>query len=90
MIYVMVEYFSKSDVKTISWSVQLAAIADVMGAPIAMTQKQREALPPEMRKSMREGAKGMFASFYFLIFLVWSLKGSLIILFLRLTYVSYL
>jgi hypothetical protein len=56
-----------------------------MGAPIAMTQEQREALPPEMRKSMREGAKGMFASFYFLIFLVWSLKGSLIILFLRLT-----
>jgi hypothetical protein len=56
-----------------------------MGAPIAMTQEQREALPPAMRKSMREGAKGMFASFYFLIFLVWSLKGSLIILFLRLT-----
>ncbi|RII21512.1 hypothetical protein CUC08_Gglean000674 [Alternaria sp. MG1] len=57
----------------------------IMGAPIAMTQEQREALPPAMRKSMREGAKGMFASFYFLIFLVWSLKGSLIILFLRLT-----
>jgi hypothetical protein len=63
----------------------LTVAADVMGAPIAMTQEKREALPPEMRKSMREGAKGMFASFYFLIFLVWSLKGSLIILFLRLT-----
>ncbi|KAI4626886.1 uncharacterized protein J4E87_004227 [Alternaria ethzedia] len=58
---------------------------NVMGAPIAMSQEQREALPPATRKSMREGAKGMFASFYFLIFLVWGLKGSLIILFLRLT-----
>jgi hypothetical protein len=36
-----------------------------MGAPIAMSQEQREALPPALRKSMREGAKGMFASFYF-------------------------
>ncbi|EUC47017.1 hypothetical protein COCMIDRAFT_91396 [Bipolaris oryzae ATCC 44560] len=54
-------------------------------APIAMTQEQRESLPPAMRKSMREGAKVMFASFYFLIFLVWSLKGCLIILFLHFT-----
>ncbi|RAR00454.1 S-adenosyl-L-methionine-dependent methyltransferase [Stemphylium lycopersici] len=58
---------------------------NIKGAPIALTQEQREALSPAMRKSMREGAKGMFASFYFLIFLVWSLKGCLIILFLRLT-----
>ncbi|EOA84378.1 hypothetical protein ACJQWK_00898 [Exserohilum turcicum] len=58
---------------------------NVKGAPIALTQEQREALPPAMRKSMREGAKAMFASFYFLIFLVWSLKGCLISLFLRFT-----
>ncbi|KAF2016212.1 hypothetical protein BU24DRAFT_462393 [Aaosphaeria arxii CBS 175.79] len=57
----------------------------VVGAPIAMTQEQREALPDAMKKSFREGAKGMFASFYFLIFLVWSLKGTLIFLFLHLT-----
>jgi hypothetical protein len=56
-----------------------------MGAPIAMTQEEREAFPPEVRRTMREGAKGMFASFYFLIFLVWSLKGCLIMLFLHLT-----
>ncbi|EMD67069.1 hypothetical protein GGP41_007003 [Bipolaris sorokiniana] len=58
---------------------------NVTGAPIAMTQEQREALPPATRKSMREGAKAMFASFYFLIFLVWSLKGCIIVLFLRFT-----
>ncbi|KAH6882882.1 hypothetical protein BKA58DRAFT_464786 [Alternaria rosae] len=49
---------------------------NVTGAPIAMSQEQREALSPAMRKSMREGAKGMFASFYFLIFLVWSLRST--------------
>lgn len=40
-----------------------------------------------MKKSMREGAKAMFASFFFLIVMVWSLKGCLIMIFLRLTYV---
>ena len=86
LIYVMVEYLSKLTAASPSVSNQSTNTSpDVMGAPIAMSQEQREALPPAMRKSMREGAKGMFASFYFLIFLVWSLKGSLIILFLRLT-----
>lgn len=40
-----------------------------------------------MKKSMREGAKAMFASFFFLIVMVWSLKECLIMIFLRLTYV---
>ena len=82
----MVEYLSKFTIASLLMLNPFTnATPDVMGAPIAMSQEQREALPPAMRKSMREGAKGMFASFYFLIFLVWSLKGSLIILFLRLT-----
>jgi hypothetical protein len=86
LIYVMVEYLSESTIAVNSTSRFLTdTTSGIMGAPIAMSQEQREALPPAMRKSMREGAKGMFASFYFLIFLVWSLKGSLIILFLRLT-----
>lgn len=59
----------------------------VAGAPIALTQEQREALPDSMKVSMREGAKGMFASFFFLIMIVWSLKGCLIMLFFRLAYV---
>ncbi|KAH6616291.1 hypothetical protein C7974DRAFT_416442 [Boeremia exigua] len=57
----------------------------VVGAPIALTQEQREVLPGPMKKSMREGAKAMFASFFFLIMMVWSLKGCLIMIFLRLT-----
>jgi hypothetical protein len=61
--------------------------AAIVGAPIASTQEQREALSDSMKKSMREGAKGMFASFFFLIMMVWSLKGCLIMIFLRLTYV---
>lgn len=86
LIYVMVEYLSEPTTAVSSKSDHLTdTTSGIMGAPIAMSQEQREALPPAMRKSMREGAKGMFASFYFLIFLVWSLKGSLIILFLRLT-----
>ncbi|KAG9193649.1 hypothetical protein G6011_03684 [Alternaria panax] len=86
LIYVMVEYLIES---TLAVSSALDCLTDttlgMMGAPIAMSQEQREALPPAMRKLMREGAKGMFASFYFLIFSAWSLKGSLIFLFLRLT-----
>jgi hypothetical protein len=86
LIYVMVEYLSESTTQVISKSEHVTDnTPGIMGAPIAMSQEQREALPPAMRKSMREGAKAMFASFYFLIFLVWSLKGSLIVLFLRLT-----
>ncbi|XPS96239.1 hypothetical protein M3J09_005511 [Ascochyta lentis] len=57
----------------------------IVGAPIAFTQEQREALPDSQRHSMREGAKAMFASFFFLIMMVWSLKGCLVMLFLRLT-----
>ncbi|EAT78478.2 hypothetical protein SNOG_14241 [Parastagonospora nodorum SN15] len=57
----------------------------VMGAPIGLTQAQREALPTAMKISMREGAKAMFASFFFLICLVWSLKACLIVFFLNLT-----
>jgi hypothetical protein len=56
-----------------------------MGAPIGLTQAQREALPTAMKISMREGAKGMFSSFFFLICLVWSLKACLIVFFLNLT-----
>ncbi|KAF3042448.1 hypothetical protein E8E12_009556 [Didymella heteroderae] len=57
----------------------------IVGAPIAFTQEQREALPDSRKKSMREGAKAMFASFFFLIMMVWSLKGCLVMIFLRLT-----
>ena len=58
----------------------------IVGAPIAFTQEQREALPDSRKKSMREGAKAMFASFFFLIMMVWSLKGCLVMIFLRLTF----
>ncbi|KAF2640460.1 hypothetical protein P280DRAFT_543151 [Massarina eburnea CBS 473.64] len=57
----------------------------VVGAPIAFSQAEREALPTAMKISMREGAKAMFASFFFLICLVWSLKACLIVFFLNLT-----
>lgn len=85
MIYAMVEFLSKLQKDYLDGNPRTNIEGDVKGAPIALTQEQREALPPAMRKSMREGAKAMFASFYFLIFLVWSLKGCLISLFLRFT-----
>lgn len=38
---------------------------------------------------MTKGAKGMFASFWIYIQLIWSAKAVLIVLFMRLTYVHH-
>ncbi|ETS84554.1 hypothetical protein PFICI_02579 [Pestalotiopsis fici W106-1] len=57
----------------------------VLGAPVGFTQEMREALTPQQRISYEAGAKIMFSCFFILIFLVWSLKGCLIFLFLSLT-----
>lgn len=59
--------------------------AAVIGAPILLTDKQREALPVAAQDSFREGAKWMFSCFFVLIFMIWSLKGCLVFLFLGLT-----
>ncbi|KAF2998054.1 hypothetical protein E8E14_005407 [Neopestalotiopsis sp. 37M] len=60
-------------------------VIGVLGAPVGFTQEMREALTPEQRVSYEAGAKIMFSCFFILIFLVWSLKGCLIFLFLSLT-----
>lgn len=44
--------------------------AAIVGAPIAFMQAQREVLPNPLRKSMREGTKAIFASFFFLIMML--------------------
>ena len=73
------------------WHTALFAMVEylaVMGAPLGFTQEMREALTPQMREDMTKGAKGMYASFFILICLVWSAKGVLLAFFLQLTYVS--
>ena len=83
LIYAMVEFLGEHPTEKPQSITD--PVSAVMGAPIAMNQEQREALPPEMRVTMREGAKAMFSSFFFLIMEVWSLKGCLVFLYLRLT-----
>ena len=82
--YSILEFMSRLHARICRWFLN-SRLVDVKGAPIALTEIQREALTPEMSKSLREGAKAMFASFYIFIFLVWSVKGCLIAFFLRFT-----
>ncbi|KAH8173646.1 hypothetical protein LIA77_07901 [Sarocladium implicatum] len=70
------------------WHTALFAMVEylaVKGAPLGFTQEMREALTPQMREDMTKGAKGMYASFFILICLVWSAKGVLLAFFLQLT-----
>lgn len=96
LIYSMEEYLCETSSQlvhqhalysgTTSWHTSCAnGTVAIVGAPIGLSQTQRDALDQATRESYQKGAKGMFASFYFLICLVWSLKGCLIIFFLRLT-----
>jgi hypothetical protein len=70
------------------WHTALFAMVEylaVVGAPLGFTQEMREALTPQMREDITKGAKGMYASFFILICLVWSAKGVLLSFFLQLT-----
>ncbi|KAK7993665.1 hypothetical protein PG989_007046 [Apiospora arundinis] len=75
------DYFSISSCVFYTLLYAMIEYLAVVGAPIGLTQVQREALPPAMAASFREGAKAMFSSFYFMICLVWSLKATLIMFF---------
>lgn len=61
---------------------QMVAFA---GSTAGLSPAQRQALDPQAIKLLTGGTQAMFASYYILIFLAWSLKGCIIVLFLRLT-----
>jgi hypothetical protein len=77
IIYAMVEYLCKSLLRS-----TYGEEADLVNSCHGSSYRS---LPTAMKISMREGAKAMFASFFFLICLVWSLKACLIVFFLNLT-----
>ncbi|KAH7065116.1 hypothetical protein B0J12DRAFT_749238 [Macrophomina phaseolina] len=79
------DYFSIS--AWVWFTVMLAMLEYLatVGAAAGFTDAQRAALPPAMVQSFTKGGKAMYASFYFFIAFVWSLKGCLLGFYYRLT-----